>query len=179
MQSISSRLYQILTEILREIYQDNIYHVIDIPSEVVLRNLVTFEAKLTHWKSTLPSQLALEPWLDSSPRRREQSRYQQVFSRLSVVIRLRYLNARILLHRTILDRMLKAMASYERGSDPVHAPFLDNVASDSLEICQDCAMEIIAIVDATSRTKALLGAWWFSIYYSKYLMLTWLTSSID
>lgn len=163
-----SRLYEILARILRQIYLDNTSDSVQITSRMLFQNLTGIEEDLARWKATVPVKLSLKPWLEALPGTPAQRSDQQVFSRLSVVTQLRFLNARLLLHRIVLDNTLKMVAS----GDEVHPPhirdgFLDKLAISSLEICQDCAMEIITIVSVMSKTKALLGAWWFTIYYSK------------
>ena len=89
--------------------------------------------------------------------------------RLRVIITLRYNNLRILLHRPVLTSLLTRAGKDETGMDDVS--ITRQVGSSSVQICTRSAKEVIGIVCALVRSKGpargLLGAWWFSLYYSK------------
>lgn len=133
-----------------------------------MQDILIIEEKLCGWKRSLPEKLLLRPWEDQEASRWSCPPYHPIFARLSVVAQLRYLNVRILLHRPILNHLLQrgqlplGLDSVENTSD-----FADEMSKSSVTTCQDSAMEIIDIVHRVSRSTTLLGAWWFSIYYSE------------
>ncbi|KAJ5662856.1 C6 transcription factor [Penicillium longicatenatum] len=88
--------------------------------------------------------------------------------KFSVIITLRYLHLRILLHRPILVKFIDAC---RKGGIAAHEEsLLQQIGSNSLQICMECAMSIIDIihevVHSSGWQKGLLGAWWFSLHYT-------------
>lgn len=85
-----------------------------------------------------------------------------------IIITLRYLNLRVLLHRPILVKFIAASRSQNR--DPQDLKLLQQMGMNSMHICTESAMEIIGIVNRVVSEPgwrhSLLGAWWFSLYYS-------------
>lgn len=123
------------------------------------------------WKRNLFPQLQRRPWETMDAGTIPISAWDPVFDRLSVIITLRYLNARILLHRPILSAFLRQRSRFRVDSaaqaSEVDDPFFHDLGERSIKICEQSAMEIVEIVYNTSNPPALLGAWWFSAYYSK------------
>jgi hypothetical protein len=130
---------------------------------------VVLEQKLTAWKHKLLPQLQRRPWDSLDPDGVSVSTWDPVFDRLSVILTLRYLNTRIVLHRPILSAFLR-QRSRPRTAESLarEDPFFNDLGDRSVRICQQSAMEIVEIVYKTSKPPALLGAWWFTAYYSKY-----------
>ena len=94
----------------------------------------------------------------------------QFFSlKFSVILTLRYLHLRILLHRPILVKFLDACG--KGGIDPHEERLLQQIGSNSMRICMESAMSTIDIihelVPSSEWPKGLLGAWWYSLYYSE------------
>lgn len=89
--------------------------------------------------------------------------------RFRVVLSLRHLNLRILLHRPILSSYLDRSTS--RAGFSQKGAYLNQLGFNSVRICVESAMEVIAIthtiVTSDGPTHALLGAWWYTLYYSK------------
>ncbi|KAJ5557488.1 C6 transcription factor [Penicillium frequentans] len=88
--------------------------------------------------------------------------------KFSVILTLRYLHLRILLHRPILTKFIDACG---KGSiDDHEKSLLQQIGSNSMQICMECAMSIIdiihEIVHSSGWQKGLLGAWWFSLHYT-------------
>lgn len=89
--------------------------------------------------------------------------------RFRVILTLRYHNVRILAHRRMLDLYL---ASIERGqSYDAEDSMLKQVGQRSKSICLQSASDLISIVDILTHSaepkRGLLGAWWFTLYYSE------------
>lgn len=95
------------------------------------------------------------------------------FWKFRVILTLRYLNLRVLLHRPVLVKFIIASRAPDR--DPEDLKLLQRIGMNSMAICTMSAMEIINIVfQAVSDPKwkqGLLGAYWYSLYYSKSLHL--------
>lgn len=89
--------------------------------------------------------------------------------RFRLILTLRYHNVRILAHRRMLDLYL---ASIERGqSYDAEDSMLKQVGLRSKGICFQSASDLISIVNILEHSpdskRSLLGAWWFTLYYSK------------
>lgn len=133
-----------------------------------MQEILVIEERLCGWKRSLPEKLLLRPWADQETSRWSSPQHHPIFARLSVVAQLRYLNVRILLHRPILNRLLQRRQPAP-GSESAEneSKFAEEMRKSSVTVCQDSAMEIIDIVHRVSGSATLLGAWWFSIYYSE------------
>ncbi|KAK4944002.1 hypothetical protein LTR10_016523 [Elasticomyces elasticus] len=68
----------------------------------------------------------------------------------------------------VLSAFLRKRAYYKFGAGQLEDedPFFNDVARKSIDICEQSAMEIVQIVHKTSKLPGLLGAWWFSAYYT-------------
>lgn len=89
--------------------------------------------------------------------------------RFRLILTLRYHNVRILAHRRMLDLYL---ASMERGqSYDAEDSMLKQVGQRSKGICFQSASDLIVIVNILEHSpdskRGLLGAWWFTLYYSE------------
>lgn len=126
-------------------------------------HLFKMEQQLVKWQQNLPPNLGLRNAQDfptENPGANE---------RFRVILTLRYHNLRILLHRTMLVRFLNLI-----GGDNLcnqEAPLLQQVGINSVQICIQSSIEIISLVSNIVRfgdnERKMLGAWWFSLYYSK------------
>lgn len=155
------KLYHILGEIISSLYGQNIGCNKHLTISTVLERIVKVEQLLMAWRRGLPPELQLKPWTGSST----EADGSSLFDRLSIIITLRYLNARILLHRPVLARFLDHVGN--RAADPDECDFLYQLGQSNLQVCIDSASEIIAIVHNVETRPYLLGAWWFSAYYSE------------
>jgi histidinol-phosphate/aromatic aminotransferase/cobyric acid decarboxylase-like protein len=98
----------------------------------------------------------------------------QYFSwKFRVILTLRYLNLRVLLHRPVLVKFIAASRYPDR--DQQDLKILQQIGMNSMQIVTESAMEIIDIVSRVvlepGWKQSLLGAWWFSLYYSKDTLL--------
>lgn len=92
--------------------------------------------------------------------------------RFNIVMSLRYHNVRILLHRPILERILDNYAGSNSISG-LHKSILQQIGIRNIEACVDSAKIIISAVYTVVLSSGwrgdLLGAWNYSLFYSKYL----------
>lgn len=74
----------------------------------------------------------------------------------------------------MLVKFIAASRSPDR--DPQDLKLLQQIGMNSMQIVTESAMEIIDIVlrvvSEPGWKQSLLGAWWFSLYYSKIVLLT-------
>lgn len=166
MRSLST-LYKIMWTIIDVLYECNIGY----PDGGVLpvaSSILQIEHQLLEWQATLgPLSSLVTPG---------ELRNDDDFSserRFRVILTLRYHNVRILAHRRMLDLYL---ASIERGqSYDAEDSMLRQVGQRSKSICFQSASDLISIVNILTHSgepkKGLLGAWWFTLYYSEYQSL--------
>ncbi len=123
------------------------------------------EQQLVDWKRLLPPNMDLIRSQDLSSEGEEPAESE----RFRIILTLRYHNLRILIHRLIVVKFLDM--SGKNTTDDQQLALLQQIGSNSVQICVQSATEIISIVNlvvhAAGVRRTLLGAWWFSLYYSK------------
>lgn len=133
----------------------------------IASNIIQIEHQLLEWQSTLgPLSSLVTP---------QELRNENDFSlekRFRVILTLRYHNVRILAHRRMLDLYL---SSIERSQMyKAEDSMLKQVGQRSKSICLQSASDLISIVNILTHSpnpkRELLGAWWFTLYYSKYML---------
>lgn len=129
----------------------------------MLADVLHLEERLEIWKKGISPDLDLTTSSAST---------SDVCHKLAVILRLRYLNIRSLIHRSVLSTLLRNV-----GAAELHAhipPSLALARKASLETCVESALETIdRIQQATNHDSAkpsALGAWWFTLYYSRLLL---------
>lgn len=141
-----------------------------LPVSETVAHIFSLEQHLFSWERTLahPLQLISSADIENLPRDQMPSNSQYHSLKFQVILTLRYLNLRVLLHRPVLVKFITASRSPDR--DPQDMRLLQQIGINSLQICADSAMEIIDIihrmVSEPGWKHSLLGAWWFSLYYS-------------
>ncbi|KIW16954.1 hypothetical protein PV08_04145 [Exophiala spinifera] len=162
------QLYYILGDVITQLYGSNVDVDPDISMLTLIERTLALEQRLSAWKRNLFPQLQRRPWDTFDSETISTSTWDPVFDRLSVVITLRYLNTRVLLHRPVLSAFLRKRACYKAATVQTDGedPYFLGLAEKSLEICEKSATEIVQIVFKTSEPPTLLGAWWFSAYYT-------------
>jgi len=128
--------------------------------------LAQIEQQLQDWQRNLPSVLSL---VQASDLRAWSDQEVTNVHRFRVILTLRYHNLRILAHRSVLVKFLDLLAS--RTSDYQQLSLLQQVGMNNVKRCIHSANSIIAIVghivNPHTSLRHLLGAWWFSLYYSE------------
>lgn len=138
-----------------------------------MSHIFSMEQHLFSWERSLPPplQLVSTASLDNIPQQQLSSDPQYFSWKFRVILTLRYLNLRVLLHRPVLVKFISASRSPDRDSQELK--LLQQIGMNSMQICTDSAMEIIDIIHKITSEpgwkQSLLGAWWFSLYYSKSL----------
>ncbi|KAJ5787283.1 hypothetical protein N7457_002273 [Penicillium paradoxum] len=163
-------LYKQLWNTLELLYGQNIGCDGPLPVSETVAHIFGLEQHLFSWERSLahPFQLISSASIERMPHDQIPSDPQLLSSKFQVILTLRYLNLRVLLHRPILVKFITASRSPDR--DPQDMRLLQQIGMNSLQICADSAMEIIDIVHRVVSEpgwkRSLLGAWWFSLYYT-------------
>lgn len=122
------------------------------------------EHQLVEWERALPKDMGLRNSRDIP----SESGDANQLERYRVIITLRYHNLRILIHRLVVVKFLDACGRTDR--DEQELALLQQIGLNSVQICVQSSLEIIAIVNlivnSTGVRRGFLGAWWFSLYYS-------------
>jgi hypothetical protein len=128
-------------------------------TSIVCRTM-EIEQDLTDWRTALPDDLAIK----ESTLTFETTEDNTISGRIRTVLSLRYHNIRNLLHRPILMKLLGYC-----GRPQLHdceAGLYSQMGWSSVQMSLESSREIIRLVHAAGGKRALLGAWWFSLYYS-------------
>ncbi|CAI7629374.1 unnamed protein product [Penicillium pancosmium] len=163
-------LYKQLWNVLDLLYGQNIGCDDPLPTTEVISNIFSMEQWLFSWERSLDPNLQLISTfqLDSMPRDPITSSFEYYSWKFRVILSLRYLNLRVLLHRPVLVKFIAASRSQNR--DPQDLKLLQQMGMNSMQICIESAMEVIGIVHGVVSEPgwkhSLLGAWWFSLYYT-------------
>lgn len=161
-----STLYKIMWAIIDRLYDCNIANpdnsVISIASQIL-----QIEHQLLEWQASLPPLLSL-----TNPAEIRNDNDFCLARRFRVILTLRRHNVHLLAHRRIFDLYLSSIEK-SRGYD-VHDSMLVQVGERSKNVCLQTASELISIVNIITHSPhpkcELLGAWWFTLYYSEDLL---------
>ncbi|KAJ5963484.1 uncharacterized protein N7479_003360 [Penicillium vulpinum] len=163
-------LYKQLWNVLELLYGQNIGCDGPLPVSETVAHIFSLEQQLFSWERSLahPLQLTSSASIENLPYDQISPDSQCLSLKFQVILTLRYLNLRVLLHRPILVKFITASRCHDR--DPQDMRLLQQIGMSSLQICADSAMEIIDIVHRVVSEpgwkRGLLGAWWFSLYYT-------------
>lgn len=173
---ISRKLFYILSDILHEVYQDNLSPGKSVSSLQIYQSIGSIEWKLQEWRRDLPTLLRIRKPAEMTITSPSQ------FDRLSIVLTLRYLFARLLLHRASLTRILDRLGSHTgaENHNPADAgDFFQKSSISSLEACVASAVELVEIMHTLSSSgHRMLMSWWFSVYYGVILPLCFIFFSL-
>lgn len=158
----------------------------DLPAESELIALVLKgQRELDEWKYQLLPPLQLRVCdIPLSPQDLEKMEENDlIVERFNIVLSLRYHNLRILLHRPILEKFLDAHGESDIVNEIIGSQhnMVQQIGISSIQTCVDSAMIIISavhtVVLANGWRRDLLGAWNYSLFYSK-LALSFIVSCI-
>ncbi|KAJ5653397.1 hypothetical protein N7490_000400 [Penicillium lividum] len=162
-------LYKNLWNVLESLYGQNMGCEDPLPVSETIAHVFSIEQNLFSWERSLLSSLQLITKDNLSEMQQAKLSETQKFSwKFRVILTLRYLNLKVLLHRPVLVKFIIASRSPDR--DPQDMKLLQQIGMNSVAICTKSAMEIIDIifrVVSDPRWKqSLLGAYWYSLYYT-------------
>ena len=158
-------LYSIIGKILFQCYGGNLGYEQKLSPYDLVTRLAPIEQQLTGWRYGLPQDLTLHFFGNLNLYNTEFS----LSERMKTMLTLRYHNVRLLLHRPVLIAFLDQSGSFDPPSQDLQ--LLLQVDPNSFHTCIGSASEIVSIVKAmlssTGLHRMLLGAWWYTLYYSK------------
>lgn len=170
---ICSTLYRVLYLIIDQVYGNNIACVFKPTAAETVARVYKIESQLSEWQQGLPPELGLITTADLAtdillP---EDDRAEEAWQnlRLRFILTLRYTNIRVLLHRSIL---VKFLDGFDTKPNNHEISLLRQVGTNSIQIAIQSAKDVIGLVHSAvqspslSKKRGLLGAWWFSLYYS-------------
>ncbi|KAL2280224.1 hypothetical protein FJTKL_12684 [Diaporthe vaccinii] len=167
-------LYKVMWTIIDRLYDCNIAY----PDNSVISTasqILEIEHQLLEWQASLPPLLSLT---NASEIRNDNDFC--LARRFRVILTLRHHNVRLLAHRRIFDLYL---ASIERGRGyDAYESMLIQIGERSKNVCLQTASELISIVNVVTHSPqpkcGLLGAWWFTLYYTLNAALTIVTMAL-
>ncbi|RHZ43424.1 uncharacterized protein CDV56_101946 [Aspergillus thermomutatus] len=166
----TSTLNLILGEIIEDVYDRNLESSMSASLPALLERVIAIESRLEDWRMTyLPllasSTYGLDPE-DPQPGPLQEERAQ-------VLLSLRYLNVRALLHRAVLYHMLE-----KKLDSDVCDQYYNEGMNTSVASCLDCAVSSVKLISYSMQRPALLPIWWFSAYYTLNASLTLLAAVV-
>ncbi|KAK5052048.1 hypothetical protein LTR84_002852 [Exophiala bonariae] len=164
------QVYNILWAIIEQLYGQNIGCGGSLNTNEIVTRLFSLEQKLSSWEQDLRPELRSLTY-DQLMIMRGQTALtanQRAAQTLRIVLTLRHLNIRLLLHRPILVKFLEPESD---SFDDIHdLQILRQIGSHSLQVCMHIAEEIISIVHTVvmslGTTRTTIGAWWYTLYYT-------------
>lgn len=165
------RLYSILGQVIEQLYDCNLGCSDPLTSRELLSQIFKFEDWLAAWQRDLPNDLRLVE-NETITVYASQSTFSSMDSlrlKMRVILTLRQMNLRLLIHRPIIIRLLDRISSSQ--TDQHDASLLQQMGANSVRICMDITSQLVALVRSAligvQGSGPLLGAWWFTLYYSK------------
>lgn len=162
--AIYSRLYSILGKAIDLLYDGNLGSEDKIPNYELITRVLRMRHLLEEWTEQLPKHMGIIQaqncisGLSNNP----------AIDRFRAILTLRYHNIQLLIHRVVLVRLCDSLGDFDARNHDILA--LQDVAWSTLQIATESATEIINVVSAVVESdwvrRGLLGAWWFTLYYS-------------
>jgi hypothetical protein len=145
-----------------------------LPLLEAVSELFKMEQQLVDWERSLPTSLYLRKPQGIPPDNSDSS------EKFRIVLTLRYHNLRILLHRSMLIRFLDIIG--EKDFKNPEVAVLQQIGANSVHICVQSSMDIITIISTIVKSgearRGMLGAWWFTLYYSQSPFLSYILLSV-
>lgn len=152
--------------VIDELYESNIGSSATVPMANIVSTVIHVGQKFVSWQASLPSSMRLVDPVEVC-----HAVQNPMSLKYRVILTLRYHNVHILSHRPILDRCLQSLDGSSHSAQESGA--LQQGWYLSKEACLSSAETIIRLVEACKAFSdkqpavSLLGAWWFSLYFSK------------
>ena len=157
-----SKLHRIFYDIIRELYNQNLGRNFRPTMEELLISVVRFDQRLHDWEHQLGSGQKLVRFAEVSETTQELQ-----YSRPQIVLTLRYLSVRIMLHRVVLTEYLERVAEGFHTDQPESFNIL---GQGYISLCSESAREIIDLITHYRGVQGMLPSWWFVLYYGKLII---------
>ncbi len=159
---IHRTLYKVQWRVIYSLYGQNLGCDQPLGEMETITQVFKLEQELSDWEHSLVQPLCLR-----TPSLLLLDQDSALDERFRVILTLRYLNLQILLHRPFLSRCLDLRGKTSSENQTVRS--VDQLAANFIDTCVRSSEDIISIVHSIVSAKPsveLLGAWWFSLYYS-------------
>lgn len=153
-------MYIILGRVIEKIYECNIGPLADalaVPQLMV--DVLQADQELSVFAAALPPALRI---ITSTELASVSKIDDSQAHRFRLILTVRLLNVRLLLHRRVLSYILGHPRSDGNDRDAFY-PL--SVAGGSLDLCVHAALETIAIISQTTQPNRLLPIWWWTAYF--------------
>ncbi|EED18875.1 C6 transcription factor, putative [Talaromyces stipitatus ATCC 10500] len=162
-------LYKQMGCIIDQLYAQNLGCGPPLSVGETVSRVLGIETQLHTWVLTLPDSLRLVTVAAIRDEIRQAGSQPQFFPfKFRVILTLRYLHVQILLHRPVLVKFLDTTGVSE--IDTSEDRLLNDIGCSSMNRIIESARGIIDIVhelvSSPEWTRNLLGAWWYSLYYT-------------
>jgi len=161
----SSSVTHIIGDAVEQLYDQNLGFRPALPASEVLGQISQLCWKLAKWQDSLPACLkviATRDTVDTLPPTLETTR-------LRVLLSLRYLGTRILVLRPVLQQFFLDLAGTATSNEH-QSKWLQSsgaaLLADIVRTCSDILHISKNILAASRNNQNILGAWWFSCYYT-------------
>jgi hypothetical protein len=160
-----SSITHIMGDAIDRLYGQNLGSVASVYMSETLSQVSDLLSQLDQWQEKLPGHLKT---ISSSEDMLENSSASLETTRLRVLLSLRYLGARILVLRTILSHFFPP-SGRKTPNEHLSEWLLDSsfpLIADLVRACIRVFQISKDLLTASMNNQNLLGAWWFSCYYS-------------
>lgn len=161
-----STLYSITDRVIHDLHGCNLGSSEPTPCADMVSSIIQVGQQLSRWRALQPASMGIIEPDDLCHAEDDPKGWK-----FRVVLTLRFHNLRILAHRPILDRYLEKKGTIEQT--PEDLSILSQFGHLGMTTCLQSAEKIISIVrvctSSTGQQRGILGAWWFSLYYSQQL----------
>lgn len=132
----------------------------------MMTQIFQLEQELSEWQNGLPADLTLR----SSNHMPLEELNDPVGERYRVILTLRYLNTKLLLHRPVFVRSLGTSHADNTSPPQARRTFSEMRKAFNASVVRSAAESVSivhSILASPAHGKRVLGAWWFTLFYGK------------
>lgn len=162
-----SLLYRLAWKVMGTLYGHNLGCEESPPETQIVSDILNLEQQLNDWRRNLPPQLHIRSASNLPDRKDVQDRATE---RFRIILSLRCLNLQLLIYRPMLTTSLSKClstadgAGHRNGSlNHMHMTF----NRTQIQVSEDIIEIIYTVLTDPGLGRDLIGAWWFTLYYSK------------
>lgn len=164
---VCSLLYKLAWKVIGTLYGHNLGCEESPPETQIVSDILILEEQLNDWRRNLPPALSLR---SASNLPRQEHVQDQATERFRVILSLRCLNLQLLIYRPMLTTSLSKYASSPNGAVQRYGSLNHMYMTfnrTQIQIAEDIIEIIHAVLTDPGLGRDLIGAWWFTLYYSK------------
>lgn len=165
--TICSLLYRLAWKVIGTLYGHNLGCEEPPPETQIVSEVLNLEQQLSDWRRNLPPPLYLR---SASNLPHQQDVQDQATERFRIILSLRCLNLQLLIYRPMLTTSLSKCSSSAKGAGQQHGSLSHmhmTFNRTQIQIAEDIIEIIHTVLTDPGLGRDLIGAWWFTLYYSK------------